>query len=863
MPFEEKLLETLRQSTYWTEKTRDNGTTIQGLICPACDDKNAWAYSNSPLSINCNRKNQCGIRTKTLDLFPELRRNIERDFLPTKEDPHRPAREYLRSRAIPNALLHGLDFRYQPNVRKTGSGAVMFFVGKNNDGKELLNGRIFNPPEGEGKTHNNMSTSGQYWQHPSFTYDFNKPVWIVEGILDALSLLALGEQAIAVLSSGQDPKKLQLGKFIGGFVLAFDNDPAGHHACNKWKEVYKEAEIIICDPEQDFNDFLQSGPLDRVKQLFKSNLPRYRNNGLLVIAKNAKDYAETWERFHEKAPGLFSFNGSTYWSEKKKDRRTGEFFINVSRCLKATVKVVSFIINRTNPARPEYTYQLQIQQRGKRIEAKASGSDIASSRRMKEWFLSYARINFEGDAQACTALASYISEYKKAPEVKQLTVIGYQPETRNYIYGSWAIDTKGRHIRPNKQGLFHLDNQHYLPPDHADDKAIIPTLIEQQQIQEIVELIRGAWGMNGLVAFSWVVAGWFVFKIKGTSDFFPFLSLHGDPASGKSALVTFLNSIQGREGEGLPITQLNSKKGLTRSIGQVSGIFTALLEDSQRNEKGFDYSILLTAYNRGPLQVQAAYSNDLQTKEAPFLGSLLFAQNTEPFNSKQEKQRVISLEFKTEHITDSSREAYLKLVSSRKAEIAGVMLQVLSHRRHFEEGWQDSFKQTVDDLSQRIDERRILENHSLVMAFYRLFCSCFHIEEDESFSNFIAELGVKKCLSSAIRQPTIADHFFEQLDTVEEEKLVCTVHKDPAKKHVYINLPRAENLIRNKGVNLQVNENFCKALTNHPAYVKNGFSIRFPNDPNLDASGRTKKSKVWVFDMEWFLKNYGEENTTT
>jgi hypothetical protein len=228
---EDRIFSALKQSVYWTEKTRSNGKTIQGLTCPVCGDRSAWAYTDGPMAINCNRANSCGARTKTLTLFPEVRLNIEREFPATKDDPHKPAREYLRTRGL-SEVFKGLNFRYFKNVRNTGSGAVLFPVGKDDKGKEILNGRLFNPPSGEGKTHNIGSTSGKFWRHPSLSYDPDRPTHITEGILDALSLLELGHQAIAVLSSGQDPARVDLSEFKYK-ILAFDSDEAGYRACRK------------------------------------------------------------------------------------------------------------------------------------------------------------------------------------------------------------------------------------------------------------------------------------------------------------------------------------------------------------------------------------------------------------------------------------------------------------------------------------------------------------------------------------------------------------------------------------------------------------------------------------------------------
>ncbi|MDP3481339.1 MAG: toprim domain-containing protein [Desulfoprunum sp.] len=852
----EKLLEALRQSPYWTAKTRANGNTIQGLTCPVCGDKSAWTYAAGPMAINCNRLSQCGARTKTLELFPEVRRNIERDFPATKTDPHRPAREYLLSRAISESTLQGLDYRYEKTAR---GGAVMFPCGKDGKGKEVLNGRLFNPPPGEGKSQNVGSTTGRFWKHPNIIYDPNKPVWIYEGIFDSLSRIEMGGQAIAVLSAGQDPAKVDLSEFPHK-ILAFDNDAAGRRACRKWKSVYPDAEVVLCDQGQDQNSLLQAGSLEEVKKQFEIDLPRYRLNGDLALADSANQYADIFYKFHQYAPGLFPFRRCTYFSSLKTPRGNDtQPYVSVARCLKGTVRVIYYILDRSNPNKPEFLYHLEIQPEvGRSIEATATGPDLSSNKKLTEWFLSAARRTWEGDPRACTALSLMITGNRSAPEVRQLTVTGYQPENGAYVFPCWAVDISGKHLVPDKRGFFQISyNQYFRPPTHNEGKNITPVGISKERLRELYSLIGQAWGNNGILALSWTIASWFVYQIKEAVNFFPFLSFFGDPASGKSALVVILNAIQGREGEGLPVTQLNSKKGLTRTIGQLSGLFTALLEDNERNDRAFDWSIILTAYNKGPLQVQAAFSNDLQTRESPFLGALLFCQNYEPFNSEAEKQRVISQHYKAEQLTDTTRAAYEKLTAIEKSELAGILRQVLINRKHFEEGWRQEYDKAIHDLSP-MDERRILQNHALILAFHRLFCSCFGIPQDDAITNFFRETCHQKCSTSAVRQTTLADHFFELMDTIDEDKAPGAWYVEKKKSLIFINIPRVENLIRNKGINLQITEPLSKALQAHPAFVKNSIIYRFPDDPEIDVSGRPKQRRVWAFNLEWFRQNIAE-----
>jgi len=195
----------------------------------------------------------------------------------------------------------------------------MFPVGTDGKDKEVMNGRLFNPLAGDGKTHNIGSTSGRFWQHPGLAYDPSQPTWITEGIINALSLIEIGHQAIAVLAAGQDPAKVDLSAFPKK-ILAFDPDEAGRRACRKWKTAYPDAEVILCDQGQDWNDLLQLGTPDEVRKHFTTNRSQYRTNGELALATTADQYADIFYQFHKYLPGLFAFNGCTYFSILKTAR---------------------------------------------------------------------------------------------------------------------------------------------------------------------------------------------------------------------------------------------------------------------------------------------------------------------------------------------------------------------------------------------------------------------------------------------------------------------------------------------------------------------------------------------------------------
>ena len=153
-------------------------------------------------------------------------------------------------------------------------------------------------------------------------------------------------------------------------------------------------------------------------------------------------------------------------------------------------------------------------------------------------------------------------------------------------------------------------------------------------------------------------------------------------------------------------------------------------------------------------------------------------------------------------------------------------------------------------------ERRILDNHALVLGFHRLFCTCFGIRQDTSFVAFMKETGKRKCISSATRQTTIADHFFEQLDLIEDEKAIGAYHIDTEKGWIVVNLPTVEKRLRDRSINFQAGEPLHIALQRHPSFLRNGLSYRFPAPTeDIDPQGRAKKKRAWVFDLEWHKNN--------
>ena len=823
-----EILKRLQSSFLWNKDTKNTGKYINCLTCPACGKPEAFTYTDNPFNIFCHRQSKCNATTNIKNLFPDLF-NIEEYCKPTEEDPNYPATYYLSIRGI-NKALKGLVYEYWPDIRKTGCGGVVFPLPSRN-GYVVYNGRIFNPKEGVQKSHNQGATAGLYWIHPGITYDFNHEVFITEGIIDALSLIELGHQAIAILASGQDPARVIL-PTLRSPVFAFDNDPAGHRAVKKWLGMYKDAKAIMPPAGTDWNDFL----LGKQRGHFNELRKRLEWYAKLATAETAMDYASKYYEFDAKLPGLFEFNGCYWWPSIKDSDDSIE--PRVEYISNFTVAVDHYQLDNSNPDEPSNRYYLRVKPKAGRPSAcSATAGDLFTPHVTKRFFLDRARVHWEAHAKASEALIKMITE-TKAPIVRQLYITGYDEQSRNYYIGDMMIAENGKTKMVDKTGYFAISANDYVRPAH--NPAIKPSF-DFDKCREIYQNIYDVWGDNGLAATAWTTASWFVRQIKSRLGFFPVLSLHGDTQTGKTTLARVLNAMQCLDEEGLPMRATNTSKGEIRKLAQRSGMFTAMLEWPASGKARFDLDSVLTMYNEAPLQVRALKSNNLETKELSFLGALMFVQNREPFTTRAQKERVISLRFKTDHVTPETGGHLNRLNKNAFGDLASFFPFVLSHRTEIEARWQEIYGKAQAMLDQSAIDARVRDNHALILTFNSFLGKITGFKPD--FADFVRKLAVAKHKASCVVFETMADLFLDMVIQVQEDKEISNISVNfidfnEGDMTVWIHAAGALKAVKDAGfININPRDLY-KELVDHPAYLLNNHPHRFNDGVH----------KAWKFD---------------
>ncbi len=588
----------------------------------------------------------------------------------------------------------------------------------------------------------------------------------------------------------------------------------------------------------DINDFLLAGPNPRER--FDSDRAKFEFFAQISLSETADAYATTYYNHHGRTAGLFSFDGCYHFSgaSKATDKKPAEVFCK--RVSNFTLNVDHIQLDNTNKDFPSNCFNIVIKpKKSKQVQCTVTAQELSSPNGLTTMFIQRARVAWEGERVPSLALCRMILE-SGAAVVRQLASVGHDRESGSYVFQHFMIDSKGRHIQPNRKGFFDISRANSIRP------AQHPTIKPAQGIEpaQIWKLIHKAWGDGGATAIAWMVACWWVNQLKEKYGFFPFLSLWGEPQTGKTRLVRILNATQCLDEEGLPMNKVNTGKGEIRKLAQRSGLFKALLETISTDKARFDFEAILPLYNAGnPLQVSALKTTDIQTRETPFLTSLMFVQNKEPFTTRAQKERVISINFSTDSLSDDTASAFGELVKIPLAELSWFFVHVMQQREQIEANMDAAISQAKADLQAAIPDNRLNENHAMVLAFHRLLMPIVGVEHD--LKPFIEQIGIKKTRDCSNRAESVADHFFNiLLDMklrVEDDPCVKT---DEAEGRLYVNLPLALKHIKDTGhaFNVQL-EPLQASLRDHPSFLQSNTRTYF----NVTA-GQVRR-RVWMFDV--------------
>ncbi len=241
------------------------GDYLRKIPCPSCGANEAFTSLDKPFVIICPRENQCGAHTPIRDVIEFVTES--------KED----ANDYMASRGIKIKKYEHLWSTGKTKDKATNQwfNTVCFEF----DGLKVQ--RLIGY-KGKNKVKIYPSYKGKVFLLAEGIDLAEKPaIWIVEGIIDAISLhQALKVPTIATLSSAHLPDAFYEQHKEDNFIIAFDADKAGMKAVEKHIKLFEELKInfkYAKPPEgKDWNDLLQMGDLKNADDFIQAEIPEFK-----------------------------------------------------------------------------------------------------------------------------------------------------------------------------------------------------------------------------------------------------------------------------------------------------------------------------------------------------------------------------------------------------------------------------------------------------------------------------------------------------------------------------------------------------------------------------------------------------------
>ncbi len=716
-------------------KAKESNNTLSGLKCPSCGKFEAWAYTDKPFSIICNRKNECGEKTPAKSVYSDLWQDLAKRYPPTPSDKKATARAYLESRGLkPDLIEFEQGFKGNHHTLTLKQDGVTF--------DHLIDYK----GDGEGK--NRLTAyKGKVYQTKSVAT--SKSVFICEGVIDALSLEQSGLAAIATYSSGSIPKDWYQANKDKEFILAFDNDAAGIKGIQKTITCFKELgityKVALAPIGKDWNDLLVNHLLVTEQQ--EKTLKKAYWQGELTFATSAEDYFLIYcKRYPNTKTKLFEFDNKLF---------KGYDGDKASLLADCTIRLLHSVINDSEDDKQTMEHYIRIysNREGEGI-LRLDAAELVQLNAFKTALQNHRQL-FYGNSDDLNHVASYLFN-QKPPKIRALTTVGYDEKSNGFYYPKFAYDENGKRIEVNGDKYFTKAN---IKPFMNCSDTIINNL-EEMDLKRFITQLHAAYGNKGLLALGFYVATQFSHLIFEKYGFFPFLSLYGDPHAGKSFITKLLNRCFFVDGEGQTMTASNTAKGELRKISQKSSMVCCLLE-GRTGKSRFDYDGILPLYNRNAIYSRATTSQDNRTHDLALKAALSFVWNHECFILKPAKERVISLHFADADLTEETSAAWEELNSYSPEQLTSVGDHVLRNRKSFESeliSWIKDYSGTLKE--QGIKVARIANNHAIALAGVVTLLESLKIDADYNALMLYTVARAKNKLETAKSEAHTADYFF-------------------------------------------------------------------------------------------------------
>ncbi len=755
MEFDEIILQEVRRALINDSSFsfRKAGNNLRQGICPNCGERECFVNLAKPWRVSCGRLNNCQWSATTRELYPEIFENFKERYPATESDPDATADAYLQhNRGFSLSKIKGM---YHQGYRKKSENeyfpTVKFIINQNCYWQRIIDSEDVR--KNGAKTHIYGDYRNIGWMPPEMTFEEGDTIWITEAIFKSIAFLHLDQpiKSIAALSSSNLPRdfiKANLNKKIT-WVIAEDNDPAGHKAAKKYKQELEALgeRVKIAFPEygEDWDDAYKDGKLtasylnesfyrgflvmaDSYQQKAFFHYCRYQFNHSVIDFQNALySYKINEKSFDNDPKNKFKYpDPEKGWDIPKE--KIDQYFTCFTSF--TTIKEIC-------PCKPEFLY----------IE-----KDIITQERTNCFFIEFANHtpsmlfsndgtiyksadNFSNGLLKHTGYAPFTGSnvelsilhkrwfHKRIKFVQSVPFCGYEPKTGIYVFPDFAYH-KGQHQKVNKHGFFSFN------------RNSVKCTLDGFNFVKGVDDFGGNWindfyhafDLNGMVLLAWWMGTLFAEQIRAKQDSWPFLEYTGAPGAGKSSQLRFMWRCLGVDGgyEGFDPNK-STLAGRSAQMTQGSNLPVVLLEadrhddGTRKNIKSFNFSEIKNLYNGGTMRIRGTKTQTAQTNTLKFRGGICISQNAEVEGEEAILERIVHCHCTKAHFNEENADAANRLRDMTALELGGFLHAALSNERKLFDGYLRIYKQLHEKfMSQdngQIGNWRIIHNHAQVAAW--------------------------------------------------------------------------------------------------------------------------------------------------